>query len=128
MWSIAVAALAFSAPVPATLRLQPAASASPVMLFGFGGGGAAKGSTVELEIKTMNGVKMAKGIAGEPMMKSMGSSGIKYGCKEGQCGTCEVKVDGRTVRTCVAKLPNKASIKVDVTQNTVLKGNKNSNW
>ena len=28
---------------------------------------------------------------------------IKYQCKKGQCGTCEVRVDGKWIRTCVSQ-------------------------
>ena len=30
---------------------------------------------------------------------------IKYKCKKGECGTCEVKVDGQWVRSCVTRIP-----------------------
>ena len=30
---------------------------------------------------------------------------IKFNCEDGQCGTCESKVDGRITRVCVAKIP-----------------------
>ena len=30
---------------------------------------------------------------------------IKFNCEDGQCGTCESKVDGRVTRVCVAKIP-----------------------
>ena len=120
---MAVAALAFSAPLSA-LQPRPAHVVSPQMFFG----GGPKGEPVELEIKTFNGLKTAKGTAGAPLMKSMGSAGLIYGCKEGQCGSCEVKLDGRVVRTCVAKLPKKAAVKVDITQNKLLLSRKTSNF
>lgn len=83
----------------------------------------------QVTIKTFDGVKTAKTNVGEPLMKAVGTkAGLKYGCKEGQCGSCEVKMDGRVVRTCVAKVPAKAKISIDVTQNKILKGRKNSNW
>lgn len=31
---------------------------------------------------------------------------IKYKCKKGECGTCEVLVDGQWVRSCVTKIPS----------------------
>lgn len=124
LYQIALGALAFSCG-PAPIRTQAVQAAAPQMFFNIGG---PKGDPVSLEIKTFNGVKTATGVAGAPMSKSMGSSGIIYGCKEGQCGSCEVKMDGRTVRPCVAKLPKKAVVKVDITGNTVLKSRKDSNW
>ena len=30
---------------------------------------------------------------------------IKYNCQEGDCGTCEVKFNGKVVKTCVSSLP-----------------------
>lgn len=120
---LAVAALAFSVG-PVSIRTQAGQAVVPQMFFG----SQPKGDPVSLEIKTFDGVKMATGVAGAPMSKSMGSSGIIYGCKDGQCGSCEVKMDGRAVRPCVAKLPKKAVVKVDITQNAVLKSRKQSNF
>ena len=33
--------------------------------------------------------------------------GLKYNCDNGECGTCECLMDGRKVRPCVARVPNK---------------------
>ena len=33
---------------------------------------------------------------------------IKYQCKKGQCGTCEVRVDGKWIRTCVSQARRRA--------------------
>ena len=33
---------------------------------------------------------------------------IKYQCKKGQCGTCEVRVDGKWIRTCVSQARHRA--------------------
>jgi hypothetical protein len=134
MFALAVAALSLSVrPIPirtpgqtvgpASIR-TPGSAAAPQMLFG----GQPKGDPVTLEIKTFNGQIKTSGVAGGPMSKSMGSSGIIYGCKEGNCGSCEVKMDGRNVRPCVAKLPKKAVVKVDITSNAVLKSRKQSNF
>ena len=32
---------------------------------------------------------------------------VEYACEDGQCGTCESKLNGRITRVCVAKVPNK---------------------
>lgn len=42
---------------------------------------------------------------------------IKYNCKKGECGTCEVDLNGKKVRTCVGIVPrgarkNEVTIKV----------------
>merc|ERR1711920_1008616 len=95
---------------------------APKMFFG------PKGEPVAVELKTFNGVKSAKGRVGQKMIDVMGASGLKFGCKSGECGTCEAKLDGRVVRTCVAKLPNKPKVKIDVTQNKVLKSSRSSNF
>jgi hypothetical protein len=30
---------------------------------------------------------------------------VKYKCLKGECGTCEVQVDGKWIRTCVTRVP-----------------------
>ena len=110
-------------PQPALMPQPVAAQSAPQMFFG------PKGDPVELEIKTFKGVVKAKGTAGQPLIKAIpNSAGLQYGCKEGTCGTCEVKLNGKVVRTCVAKMPNKSPLKVDITTNKLLKSRKNSNW
>jgi len=45
--------------------------------------------------------------AGQELSAVAAQSGqyIKYQCKKGQCGTCEVRVDGKWIRTCVSQVP-----------------------
>lgn len=33
---------------------------------------------------------------------------IRYGCKKGECGTCQAMADGKWIRPCVARVPNLA--------------------
>ncbi|KAG8458060.1 hypothetical protein KFE25_012720 [Diacronema lutheri] len=39
---------------------------------------------------------------------------VRYDCKEGKCGMCEVKVNGRAMRTCVSKVPKTGPVTVVV--------------
>jgi len=34
---------------------------------------------------------------------------IRYGCKKGQCGTCQAMADGKWIRPCVSRVPNLAA-------------------
>ena len=63
-----------------------------------------------------------------PLVQVLSKSGLVFACKEGQCGTCEVKLDGKVVRACVTKLPQKSAVNIDVTQNKLLKSRQNSNF
>jgi aldehyde oxidoreductase len=38
------------------------------------------------------------------LRKSLGLTGTKIGCGEGQCGACSVIIDGKVVRTCAMKM------------------------
>jgi len=46
-------------------------------------------------------------IAGQPLSEVATQCGqyIKYKCGKGECGTCEVRVDGKWIRTCTARVP-----------------------
>jgi len=54
----------------------------------------------DVKLKTM-------AMPGQPLSEVASQAGqyIKYKCKKGECGTCEVRVDGQWVRTCVATIP-----------------------
>ena len=40
-----------------------------------------------------------------PQVAAQAGQYIKYHCKKGECGTCEVRVDGKWIRTCVSQVP-----------------------
>jgi aerobic-type carbon monoxide dehydrogenase small subunit (CoxS/CutS family) len=42
----------------------------------------------------------------------LGKTGAKYGCGQGQCGSCTVLVDGRAVRACVTTVGSVAGKQV----------------
>ena len=44
---------------------------------------------------------------GQPLSAVAAQAGqaIRYKCRKGECGTCEVRVDGQWVRTCVTTIP-----------------------
>ena len=46
-------------------------------------------------------------IVGQPLSEVAAQCGqyIKYKCGKGECGTCEVRIDGQWTRTCVTKVP-----------------------
>lgn len=43
---------------------------------------------------------------------TLGLTGAKYGCGEGECGACTVLVDGQAVRSCVTPLGDVAGRKL----------------
>ena len=68
---------------------------------GYGSGGASAKKTVEVTVmgqkrQAMAGMRLKDVVRGSP---------IKFNCENGQCGTCESKVNGRVTRVCVAKVP-----------------------
>ncbi|CAM9243974.1 unnamed protein product [Heterosigma akashiwo] len=67
-------------------------------------------------------------IAGQPISAVAAQAGqfIRYGCKKGECGTCEVNCDGKWVRPCVDKLPAAAPGKKLVIQVKAIKAKSKS--
>ena len=55
-----------------------------------------------------------KAIAGQKisMVANAARVPIKYNCKAGDCGTCEVNLDGKIVKACQAVIPDKKNIKI----------------
>jgi ferredoxin len=53
--------------------------------------------------------KAAPGASLKDVAKKAGFS-PNYGCEEGKCGSCELKVNGKTkIRPCIGKVPNAPS-------------------
>ena len=55
---------------------------------------------------------------------------IKYKCMKGECGTCEVRVDGQWVRSCVTRIPGgiKGNYSVSVRESMVKPTKKSSRF
>ena len=65
----------------------------------------------------VNGREVAVEAAGgrmllEVLREDLDLTGAKYGCGEGQCGSCTVLVDGAAVRSCVTPLRSVAGKRI----------------
>ena len=51
---------------------------------------------------------------GRPMSLACVNTGLRlsFQCKAGNCGSCEFILDGKKVRSCVTKVPNKKEFKI----------------
>eukprot|EP00307_Rebecca_sp_RCC1486_P012639 CAMPEP_0119414626 /NCGR_PEP_ID=MMETSP1335-20130426/7092_1 /TAXON_ID=259385 /ORGANISM="Chrysoculter rhomboideus, Strain RCC1486" /LENGTH=169 /DNA_ID=CAMNT_0007439511 /DNA_START=30 /DNA_END=539 /DNA_ORIENTATION=+ len=122
------AAGAFSAsPCATTRRVLPSHPAPVTMLFGkafendpnvkkSGGGPAGLNKKPDpVEVSFSNG-RTVNAIPGQRLSDIARAAGarIQYDCKNGECGTCTVKLNGRNVRTCVTKLPKGGPFTVQV--------------
>jgi aerobic-type carbon monoxide dehydrogenase small subunit (CoxS/CutS family) len=57
--------------------------------------------------KQGNVTKTTMAIVGQPLsdVATQANQFIKYGCKKGECGTCECMSDGKWIRPCVEGVP-----------------------
>lgn len=55
---------------------------------------------------TING-KPVKAVAGQKVSQVLASARVKvtYSCRKGDCGTCELLMNGRVEKACNAKIP-----------------------
>ena len=55
---------------------------------------------------TING-KPVKAVAGQKVSRVLASARVKmtYSCQKGNCGTCEMLMNGRVEKACLAKIP-----------------------
>ncbi|KAL9185389.1 hypothetical protein ACHAXT_003166 [Thalassiosira profunda] len=56
---------------------------------------------------TVNG-KPVKAVAGQKLSQVLAGARVKmtYSCRKGNCGTCELLVNGRVEKACNAKIPS----------------------
>ena len=69
--------------------------------------------TVRVDFLQANTTKTTMAYPGQPLKQvaMQADQFIRYKCGKGECGTCEVNIDGKWVRTCSATVPP-----LDVTQ------------
>jgi aldehyde oxidoreductase len=73
---------------------------------------------MEKKVLSINGVKRTVIVESEKSLadvirEQLKLTGTKVGCKQGQCGSCSVIMDGKVVRSCVTKMkrvPDGASV------------------
>ncbi|KAG8461205.1 hypothetical protein KFE25_002394 [Diacronema lutheri] len=63
--------------------------------------------TVPVEFVQGNNTLKTMAMANQPLSEVAAQAGqfIKYKCGKGECGTCEVRVDGQWIRTCSTRVP-----------------------
>lgn len=57
---------------------------------------------------TVNGKAVPNVVVNQKISQVCASARVKvsYNCQNGECGTCEMKVNGRKARACVSKVPS----------------------
>lgn len=63
--------------------------------------------TIPVVFEQGNETRRTMANPGDPLSAVAVQAGqfIKYKCGKGECGTCEVRVDGQWIRTCSVKVP-----------------------
>jgi ferredoxin len=63
--------------------------------------------TIPVVFKQGNVTRTTMALAGQPLSDVAIQAGqfIKYGCKKGECGTCQCMMNGKWVRPCTDKVP-----------------------
>lgn len=63
--------------------------------------------TIPVEFTQGNDTLSTMAMVGQPLgdVASQAGQYIKYKCRKGECGTCEVRVNGNWIRTCTATVP-----------------------
>ncbi|CAN0051252.1 unnamed protein product, partial [Ectocarpus sp. 13 AM-2016] len=51
--------------------------------------------------------KTVNAVVGSPLSQLCAKNGIKvkYSCKQGDCATCSINIDGRNVKACQGRVP-----------------------
>ena len=63
--------------------------------------------TIPVTFRQGNDTVTTMALQDQPLSEVAAQCGqyVQYKCKKGECGTCEVRVDGNWIRTCVTKVP-----------------------
>ena len=74
--------------------------------------GLSKDPTV-VEVEFLPSKKIVKAVLGQSVatIAQAAKVDIKYGCKKGECGTCEVNFNGKIVKACQSSLPSSSTLK-----------------
>ena len=80
--------------------------------------------SIQVLFKQGNATKMTRAEVGTPLSEvaSQADQFIRYKCKKGECGTCEVQVNGKWVRTCVSTVPYVEDVFEVTVKPTMMKG------
>lgn len=62
---------------------------------------------IAVVFKSGNVTKTTMALPGQPLSDAAVQAGafIRYGCKKGECGTCEALCNGQYIRPCISKVP-----------------------